>query len=287
MVRPTKQDKKKSDDSFLSRWSARKAQIAKGALVADEKPALTVKEVNEGELDNGEEAKLSDQELLEKYELPDPQELADESDLTQFLDGDLPERLRQMALRRLWRLNPLFGHVCDMVEYGEDYTDAATVMEGMQTAYQVGQGYKKKAQDADEAAESETPDTEAAESETVNSEVETEQLDDKTLDEYDDGAVFKDNAIGISGVGAQEYILPVNDISVPQVIETESKKNNTVPNRQSAKKVGVSDDVKPFQDVSEESKNDEVISKPEREEQNSKNMARPSRMVFVRNKIGS
>ena len=297
MDRPTKQDKKKSDDSFLSRWSARKAQIAKGELVADEKPALTVQEVNEGELGNDEEVKLSDQELLEKFELPDPEDLADESDLTQFLDGDLPERLRQMALRRLWRLNPLFGHVCDMVEYGEDYTDAATVMEGMQTAYQVGQGYKKKAQDADEAAESETPDTkaaedetpdtEAAESETVNTEVETEQLDDKTLDEYDDGAVFKDNAIGISGVGVQEYILPVNDISVPQVIETESKKNNTVPNRQSAKKVGVSDDVKPFQDVSEESKNDEVISKPEREEQNSKNMARPSRMVFVRNKIGS
>ena len=142
MDRPTKQDKKKSDESFLSRWSARKTQIAKGELVADEKPAQTVQEVNEGELGNDEEAKLSDQELLEKYELPDPEELADESDLTQFLDGDLPERLRQMALRRLWRLNPLFGHVCDMVEYGEDYTDAATVMEGMQTAYQVGQGYK-------------------------------------------------------------------------------------------------------------------------------------------------
>ena len=67
MDRPTKQDKKKSDDSFLSRWSARKAQIAKGELVADEKPALTVQEVNEGELGNDEEAKLSDQELLEKY----------------------------------------------------------------------------------------------------------------------------------------------------------------------------------------------------------------------------
>ena len=158
MDRPTKQDKKKSDDSFLSRWSARKTQIARGELVADEKPALSIKEVDEGELDNGEEAKLSDQELLEKYKLPDPEELAAESDLTQFLDGDLPERLRQMALRRLWRLNPLFGHVCDMVEYGEDYTDAATVMEGMQTAYQVGQGYRKKAHDTDEAAESEAPD---------------------------------------------------------------------------------------------------------------------------------
>ncbi len=265
--------------------------------------------------------------MLEKYELPDPEDLADESDLTQFLGGDLPERLRQMALRRLWRLNPLFGHVCDMVEYGEDYTDAATVMEGMQTAYQVGKGYKKKAHDAEEAAESEAsdteaaeseasdteaaeseasdteaaesetsdtkateseiPDTEAVESETGNSEVETEQLDEKTRDEYDDGAVFKDNAIGIGGVGAQEYILPANDISVPQLTQAENKKGDTIPNRQSARKVGSSDDVRPIQDISEGSENDKVTLKPEPEEQNTKNIARPSRMVFVRNKIGS
>ncbi|MEK9850455.1 MAG: DUF3306 domain-containing protein, partial [Candidatus Puniceispirillum sp.] len=58
-----------------------------------------------------------------------------------FLSGDMPERLRQMALRRLWRLNPLFAVVDDMVEYGEDYTDAATVIDGMQTAYSAGKGY--------------------------------------------------------------------------------------------------------------------------------------------------
>ena len=50
-----------------------------------------------------------------------------------------------MALRRLWRINPFFGIVDDMVEYGEDYTDAATVIDGMQTAYQAGKGYLKKA----------------------------------------------------------------------------------------------------------------------------------------------
>ena len=32
----------------------------------------------------------------------------------------------------------------DRVEYGEDYTDAATVIDGMQTAYQVGKGYLNK-----------------------------------------------------------------------------------------------------------------------------------------------
>jgi hypothetical protein len=31
-----------------------------------------------------------------------------------------------------------------MVEYGEDYTDAATVIEGMKTAYTVGRGYAKE-----------------------------------------------------------------------------------------------------------------------------------------------
>ena len=312
MDRPTKQDKKKSDDSFLSRWSARKAQIAKGELVADEKPAPTVKEVNEGELDNGEEAKLSDQELLEKYELPDPEDLADESDLTQFLDGDLPERLRQMALRRLWRLNPLFGHVCDMVEYGEDYTDAATVMEGMQTAYQVGKGYETKASDIDEAEDNEIADTEAedneiadteaedneivdteaeeskiVEIETLDSEVEAEQLDEKTIDEYDDGAVFKDNAIGIGGVGAPEYILPVNDISVPHVSKAEKKETETVPEEQPAGIVAKVEDIKPSPDVSKEDENDEVTSKLGLVEQNPKTPGRPSRMRFIKPKTGS
>ena len=87
---------------------------------------------------------LTDAELLEKYDLPDPEAVTEESGLEQFLNGKgLPGRVRQMALRRLWRLNPLFGIVDDMVEYGEDYTDAATVVEGMKTAYTVGKGYKK------------------------------------------------------------------------------------------------------------------------------------------------
>ena len=71
-----------------------------------------------------------------------------------------------MALRRLWRINPFFGIVDDMVEYGEDYTDAATVIDGMQTAYQAGKGYLKKAispEEADEAVETQTDDVGATE----------------------------------------------------------------------------------------------------------------------------
>ena len=51
-----------------------------------------------------------------------------------------------------------------MVEYGEDYTDAATVIEGMKTAYTVGKGYEKEVVEPEEATEvSQEGDAEAKE----------------------------------------------------------------------------------------------------------------------------
>jgi len=58
-----------------------------------------------------------------------------------FKDG-IPDRLRQIALRRVWKLNPIIRFAdAEINDYHEDFTDAATVVEGMQTAYQVGKGY--------------------------------------------------------------------------------------------------------------------------------------------------
>ena len=155
------------DPGFLSRWSARKAEIARAGAVRDD----DIDEQNEANLagpdkESDEEAALTDDELLEKYELPDPNDITEEAGLDRFFDGKTPERLRQMALRRLWRINPFFGIVDDMVEYGEDYTDAATVIDGMQTAYQAGKGYLKKAispEEANEAVETQTDDVGATE----------------------------------------------------------------------------------------------------------------------------
>ena len=138
-----KEESKEGEGGVLSRWSARKNQIAKGEDVPDEVPAPEIAE--DAVIEDEEDAALTDAELLKKYDLPDPEAVTEESGLEQFLNGKgLPGRVRQMALRRLWRLNPLFGVVDDMVEYGEDYTDAATVVEGMKTAYTVGKGYAKE-----------------------------------------------------------------------------------------------------------------------------------------------
>jgi hypothetical protein len=144
-----KEDANEGEGGFLSRWSARKSQIAKGEDVPDE---VSVTEIAEDAgVEDEEDAALTDVELLEKYDLPDPEAITEESGLEQFLNGKgLPGRVRQMALRRLWRLNPLFGIVDDMVEYGEDYTDAATVIEGMKTAYTVGKGYAKEVVEPEE-----------------------------------------------------------------------------------------------------------------------------------------
>ena len=140
------------DGGFLTRWSARKTQIAEGLEVPEEAlddAALVADGADHQAAENDEDAALSDAELLEKYELPDPAEIEEEAGLDKFFDGKTPERLRQMALRRLWRINPFFGFVDEMVEYGEDYTDAATVIEGMQTAYQAGKGYLKQLIESD------------------------------------------------------------------------------------------------------------------------------------------
>ena len=152
MARQTKDEKQKNEIGFLSRWSARKEQVSKGEIVPDDEPKSAFENSDEFKLREGENLKeqddaLTDEELLEKYNLPNPEQVENEAGLDRFLNGDFPGRIRQMALRRLWHMNPLFGEVCEMVEYGEDYTDAATVIEGMQTAYQVGKGYKTKAEE--------------------------------------------------------------------------------------------------------------------------------------------
>ena len=135
----------------LSARLRRKEQVARGEDVPEtleEEQAAANAPAPDPTAESEEDAALDDDQLLQKYGLINPEEIEDEASLEAFMQNGLPDRLRQMALRRMWRLNPLFRFADEMVEYGEDYTDAATVIDGMTTAYQVGKGYLKKAFDA-------------------------------------------------------------------------------------------------------------------------------------------
>ena len=137
--------------SSLSARLRRKEQVARGEDVPEtleEEQAAANAPAPDPTAESEEDAALDDDQLLQKYGLTNPEEIEDEAGLEAFMQNGLPDRLRQMALRRMWRLNPLFRFADEMVEYGENYTDAATVIDGMTTAYQVGKGYLQKAFDA-------------------------------------------------------------------------------------------------------------------------------------------
>ena len=84
----------------------------------------------------------SDDEILSDLDLPQPEALTTPEDVRSFLAKEVPQRLKTRALRRLWRLNPVLANLDGLVDYGEDFTDNAMVIEGMKTAYQVGKGMK-------------------------------------------------------------------------------------------------------------------------------------------------
>ena len=222
-----------SGGNFASSLSARfrrKERVARGEQVPDtreEELAQGTGVAAAEEVETEEDAALDDAALLEKYGVDNPEEIEDEAKLEDVLNGGFPDRIRQMALRRMWRLNPLFGVVDDMVEYGENYTDAATVIDGMTTAYQVGKGYLQQALDATEKVEDavdkvlptdETPEVE------VRSGSESEPADAGT----DTGAASDaagSDAAGSEAEGSEAEALSETSSSGKQPMETQGSSN--------------------------------------------------------------
>ena len=140
-----------SNEGFMSRWSKRKSRQKSDQVNTKQSLDKTkldddkIKEQNIIETEENDEKQyneLNDQELLDKFKLPDPEKIKKEKGLDLFFKDGIPDRLRQIALRRVWKLNPIIRFAdAEINDYHEDFTDAATVVEGMQTAYQVGKGY--------------------------------------------------------------------------------------------------------------------------------------------------
>jgi hypothetical protein len=130
---------------FLSRWSQRK--LAAEPPVAPElaEPTRqTPDAVPDGEGQRSQLAEIapadSEPDEIDPKDLPDIDSLDKDSDYTVFLKRGVPKALRQRALRKLWRIDPVLGFIDGLDDYNLDYTDAATVMPNMKTLYQVGRG---------------------------------------------------------------------------------------------------------------------------------------------------
>ena len=131
-------------DSFFQRWSKKKSGIVEEDEIFEETSGNKNDEKSLVEKEEEEEKKLSIDELAKKYKVVNPESLDNSLDLREFMKNKIPDRLKQLALRKLWKVVPIYGEVSELVEYGEDFTDAATVVDGLQTAYVVGKGYADK-----------------------------------------------------------------------------------------------------------------------------------------------
>ena len=187
-------------EGFLDRWSRLKRDGEPEAGAGPEvDPALqTAPEADEP----AAEDERTDDEILTALGLPHPDELRPGDDFRAFMAAAVPDRLRRMALRRLWASNPALANLDGLVEYGEDYTDKATVVENLQTLFRVGEGMVRKsappeegeaAEDAaqDLAAEGEatTPDGAAPEETADDAAVaDVTEADSDELAEADDDA---------------------------------------------------------------------------------------------------
>ncbi len=157
------------DKNFLSRWSQRKRAAEAEVPQQDaEKPrgeaaALAAAEAGQDALPAGADGRI------DPADLPDIDSLDASSDFTVFLKDGVPDALRRRALRKLWRLDPVFGHLDGLNDYDLDYTNAGTVVEGLKTIYQVGKGMvlneeeaEKLPEEAAEAAAAQDPAPDAA-----------------------------------------------------------------------------------------------------------------------------
>ena len=159
----TKQD----GDGILERWSRRKRGEAAdgdpGTEAAAEAPPLSETDTAES---GTAESDAGDPEVIAK--LPDLDSLTEDTDFTAFFQDGVPEAIRRQALRKLWRLNPVFANLDGLNDYDEDYSALGIIAENIKTMYKVGKGYledeeeeKDETGDEDEIAENEPVDVEA------------------------------------------------------------------------------------------------------------------------------
>ena len=133
-------------ESRLQRWARKKAEAAKRPEpspppVIEAEPAPEEQELAINEA-------LPEHELLEKYGLPDPENIELGTDITGFMRKEIPEFLRRKALRGLWKSNPVLAVLDGLNDYDEDYTLASTAGQTVKTLYKVGEGLVDKAKKA-------------------------------------------------------------------------------------------------------------------------------------------
>lgn len=152
------------ETDFLSRWAERKRRVQNETEQLDEEKTESAE--TQLALHDEFEGKTDD-EILSELQLPSPESLKLGDSVAGFMDSRVPERIRHKALRAFWRTNPVLANIDGLDEYCEDFTDAATVVDNLQTIYQVGKGYASQVLDVVESLADEDDDLDPSRTESL------------------------------------------------------------------------------------------------------------------------
>ncbi|WP_404379202.1 DUF3306 domain-containing protein [Caenispirillum salinarum] len=174
-----------SRDSFLSRWSRRKAEARQAEREPDQAPPAP-EEAPEDDLPApADDAAVSDaaEKDEDPLDLPDIDSLTAESDYTVFLKEKVPAALRKQALRKLWRSDPVLANLDGLNDYDDDYTTPAVTGAAVRTAYNALRGYARPEEEAEAAQTAQAKPEEPSE----DAEAGREQPDAHAASQQDDG----------------------------------------------------------------------------------------------------
>ncbi len=150
---------------FLTRWSRRK-RAGKQVRGSDAAPAVPEQRVRTQETDRASAATSPLQKdvvaretgpvphsppaepesgTAELPDLPPIESLDKDSDFSLFMKQGVPEKLRRLALRKLWRLTP--GVPDGLDDYDEDYSIVGAVAETVSSVSKAGQRMTDEAQE--------------------------------------------------------------------------------------------------------------------------------------------
>lgn len=152
---------KVDDKGFLQRWSTRKTE----ARVDGDENLPTVDEA-----ETPQDGAAPDTDVqAPPPNLPDVETLDADSDFTAFLGENVPQDLAKMALRKLWRSDPVLANLDGLNDYDDDFSKVGMVSEAVKTAYQVGKGFLTDEDDVEATDAHDTDADEALQSETLES----------------------------------------------------------------------------------------------------------------------
>ncbi len=142
---------KEIEDGFLSRWSRRKRHgeiVEEGEAdspeTLDVHPEQIVSSGDSEDVDGNLVAEPTEEELemqanLEAAEAINLETLEYESDFALFMKKGVPDALKNAAMQKLWRSNPMLAVLDGLNDYDEDFGDPK--LNVYKSAWEVGRGF--------------------------------------------------------------------------------------------------------------------------------------------------